>query len=119
MQFTIPNSFTGTGAVTFKIDRSPTLSSEIRTHSFKDSMGFPFEQSRPDGIHTTKTTTSFTIQNQTSTNVTLIDSYFESLTAAIDVVYPDETKQVFITGWTITKKHYLYSDIVVQGRIVT
>jgi phage-related protein len=119
MYFTIPDSFTGNGALQVDIDRKPTLDNEINTHLFQDTMGYPLEQSRPDGINTTKSTTQFTIKNILASTAKTIDLYFESLTGPITVVFPDESKEVFITEWSISRIHSTYSSVSVKGRIVT
>lgn len=119
MQFTIPNSFTGTGDKVIKIDREPTLNSSIRTHNFT-AQDFPLEQSRPDGINVTSSQSSFQIVNLAIEDLILIDSYFTSLTSYIDVTYPDSLtpKQVYIVAWSIVRTHQPYGNISITGRIV-
>lgn len=119
MYFTIPDSFTGNGALQINIDRNPTLENEINLVQFQDTMGYPLEQSRPDGINATKSTTQFTINNILATTAKTIDLYFESLTGPITVVFPDGNKEVFITEWAIRRIHTTYSSVSIKGRIVT
>jgi len=119
MHFTIPDSFTGNGALQIDIDRKPTLESEINLIQFQEAMGYPLEQSRADGINTTKSTTQFTINNTLATTAKTIDLYLESLTGPITVVFPDGNKEVFITDWSVRRIHANYSSVSIRGRIVT
>lgn len=117
MNFTIPASFTGSTDRQINISRQPSLMGNIRTHEVS-AMGYPLQQSRADGINTTDHKTSFAINNIVAADVILIDSYFASLKSYISIVYPDETKKVYITNWSITRTSQPYGSISVEGRIV-